>query len=217
MNKIKRIFNTFLDFLFPRKEIEKELDDITAEELFTEVSKTTHDDKNIITIFDYGDDLVRQAIWSLKFRRNTRLAKIFAQILHDEILETLSELETFSNFKNLTLIPMPISKRRRQERGFNQCELIANELVNLSGNIFTLDKKSLIKTKDTIPQSRTKNKKERLENLKNCFSIKNKENIKGKNIILLDDITTTGTTLKEARKILKRYGAKKIVCITIAH
>lgn len=214
--KIKN-FNILLDFLFPRLKKEKELDEITAEELFKKAPKTTHDDKDIITIFDYKNDLVRQTIWALKFRKNTRLAKIFAQILYDETLEIFSDLETFSNFKNPVIIPMPISKKRRRERGFNQCELIANELINLSGDIFTLNKSSLIKKIDTIPQSRTKNKKQRQENTKNCFAIKNGEKIKNKNIILLDDVTTTGATLKEAKKILRKYGVKKIICVTIAH
>ncbi len=217
MNLIKKNFNILLDFLFPRLKKEKDLDEITAEELFKKAPKTNHDDKNIITIFDYKNDLIRQTIWALKFRKNTHLAKIFAQILYDETLEIFSDLETFSNFKNPIIIPMPISKKRRQERGFNQCELIANELVNLSGNTFILNKNSLIKRVDTIPQSRTKNKKQRLENIKNCFAIKNEEEIKNKNIILLDDVTTTGATLKEAKKILRKYGVKKIICITVAH
>ena len=217
MKKIKRFFNVPLDILFPRKKEERKLDEITAEKLFNQALKNSHEDKNILTIFDYNDDLIRQAIWSLKFRKNTSIARIFAQILYDQLLEDLFDLRAFSNFKDPVLIPMPISRERRRERGFNQCELIANELADLSGGILNLEKNSLIKTKDTPPQSRTKNKKERLENLKNCFAIKNKEKIKNKNIILLDDVTTTGATLREAKKVLRRYGAKKIICITLAH
>ncbi|OGD68809.1 hypothetical protein A3I18_01535 [Candidatus Campbellbacteria bacterium RIFCSPLOWO2_02_FULL_35_11] len=216
-NHSKKIFVFLLDILFPRNAIQKELDNISTEEFLKRANKTSHADKNIITIFDYKNKLIREAIWSLKFRRNTRLAKIFAQIIYDEIMEDLSDMETFENFKNPILVPMPISAKRRRERGFNQCELIANELTNLNSEMFVLNKKSLIKIKDTPPQSRMKNKKDRLENLKDCFAVRNKELIKGKNIILLDDVTTTGTTLKEARKVLRRHGAKKIICVTVAH
>src|SRR3989344_7914516 len=218
MNKsLKKITEYFFDILFPRNEIQKKLDTMTAEDFLNNIPRTRHDDKNIITIFDYRNKFMKEAIWSLKFRRNTRLAKIFAQIIYDEILEDLSELAVFQNFKNPVIIPIPISSKRKRERGFNQCELIANELLNIGGDIFTQERKVLIKTKDTPPQSRTKTKKDRLENLKDCFSLKNKEKIKGKNIILLDDVTTTGTTLKEARRILHRHGAKKIICVTVAH
>ena len=214
----KKLIDNILDIAFPRTNLEKKLSEITAEELHSKALKTRYKNKKIITIFSYEDRLVKKAIHSLKFRKNKRFAKIFAQILYDEILEDMSELETLSNFKKPILIPIPLSKQRLRERGFNQCELIAKELSILDNDSsFIFEKNILIKIKDTPHQSRTKNKKERLENLKNCFKVKQPEKVKGKNIILLDDVVTTGTTLKEASKTLRRYGAKKIICLTVAH
>ncbi|MBU1557651.1 ComF family protein [Patescibacteria group bacterium] len=214
----KKIINFLLDTAFPRTKLEKKLSEITAEELYSEAPKTRNEDKKMITVFSYEDKLIKEAISSFKFRKNKRLAKIFAQILYDEILEHMSELETFSNFKKPILIPIPLSKQRMRERGFNQCELIAKEMSILDkDSSFVFEKNVLIKIKDTPHQSRAKNKKERLENLKKSFSVKQSEKIRGKNILLLDDVTTTGTTLKEASKTLRRYGAKKIICLTIAH
>lgn len=214
----RNIIKKILDILFPRNNIEKQMDIIDAEELFSKVPKTTHVDKNIIVIFDYNNELIRQAIWSLKFRRNKRLAKIFAQILYDEILENLSEMKTFSNFTNPILIPIPLSKQKLRERGFNQSELIAREMNILDDNSsFVFEKDILIKIKNTPPQSRTKNRKERLENLKNCFTVSKAHKIKNRNIILIDDVTTTGATLSEAKRVLKKYGAKKITSLVVAH
>lgn len=218
MLKIKQIKNLILDIFFPRSKMDKKIDLITAKDLFDRCLKTTHEKKNIVTIFSYDDNLIRQTIWSLKFRRNKKLAKVFAQILYDEILEKLSEEMLFSNFKKPILIPIPISRKRLRERGFNQTELIAKEMSLLDmSNSFVFKKDILVKHIDTPHQSRAKNKKERLENIKNSFSVKNKKEIKGKNIILLDDVTTTGATLNEAKKILRQNGAKKIICLTIAH
>jgi ComF family protein len=207
-----------LDFLFPRSKIQKNLDNITVQDFYSKARKTTHENKNFIVVFSYEDRLVKEAIHSLKFKNNKKIAKIFAEILYSELLEELSDLEKFSCFKKPILIPIPLSRKKLQERGYNQCEIIAKEMSFLdSDSNFSLEKDVLIKKKDTPPQSRTKNKKERLENLKNCFKIKNPEKITGQNIILLDDITTTGTTLKEASYVLRKNGVKKIICLTIAH
>ncbi len=213
-----KIINIILNITFPQSKTERRLETITAEEFFNSAVKTKHTNKNIITIFSYNDPLVKKAIWSLKFRKKKRLAKIFAQILYDRLLEELVDLERLKNFKNPLLIAIPISKKRFRERGFNQCDLIARELCRLNDNqSFRWEKGNLVKIKDTPHQSRAKSKKERRENLKNCFAIKNPQKILGRNIILLDDITTTGTTLNEAQKILKENRAKKIIYLTIAH
>lgn len=215
---ISNLFKKFLDILFPQTIPQKILTSITEEDFLKSSAKTTHEDKNIFIIFSYDDNLVRQAIKSLKFKNNRGIAKIFAQLLYDELLENLSDLRVFHNFRQPLLIPIPISKQRLKERGFNQCELIANEMAKIdSANSFILEKNILIKTKDSPHQSRIRNKAERLKNLENSFGVKNLEKLKNKNIILLDDVTTTGATFREAKKTLKKYGAKKIICVAVAH
>lgn len=104
---------------------------------------------------------------------------------------------------------MPLYKYDFKERGFNQSEVLANFLSkNLNLNIF----KGLEKIKRTKPQA-TLNFEERKINLKDCFQVSQKP---PKNIILIDDIMTTGFTLLECGKILKKSGAKNIIAITIA-
>ena len=84
-----------------------------------------------------------------------------------------------------------------------------------------LEKDFLIKPKETEHQARIENRKERLKNIQGSFAVKNTANninsIKNKNIILIDDITTTGATLAEARKVLKQAGARKVIAFTVAH
>ena len=75
----------------------------------------------------------------------------------------------------------------------------------------------LIKTKETESQTKSKNRAERIKNLEGCFDVKNPEQIKNRNIVLLDDVTTTGATLTEARRALLARGARKVIAIVFAH
>lgn len=175
----------------------------------------------IYPIYDYRHIPIKKAIWLLKYKNKQIFAKIFANILYGRILEELSDLAQFNNFKNPILIPIPLSKKRIRERGFNQSILICNELIKLDKDqIFKnlkLEKDVLIKPKDGKHQAVIENRSQRLKNVINSFSIQNSEKIKNRNIILIDDVTTTGATLTEAKKTLRNAGAKKIIAFTIAH
>ena len=172
----------------------------------------------IFPVFDYRHPPVKKALWLLKYKNKKKLAKVFAEILHGKILEELSDLSIMNNFRNPILIPIPLSKKRYRERGYNQAELICKELVKLDNNInFKLETDILIKPQDTEHQARIRNKKERMKNIMGSFAVKNENLIKSKNIILIDDILTTGATLTEARKVLKKSGARKIIAFTVAH
>jgi len=210
-----------LDFLFPQSQKEKELNSLTTESFLIKAGRKIDtsdlESEQIYPIFDYKDELVRGAIWELKYHKNGRIANILGEILQDEILAIVSDLATWNNFTEPILIPIPVSKERLRERGYNQCELLAKEILANSGGFLTLDEKVLRKIKDTGSQTSRKNKKERIENLKGCFAVEHPEKIKGKNIILLDDVITTGSTLREARKVLLKSGARKVIAVTVAH
>ena len=166
--------------------------------------------------------MIKKALWLLKYKGKKRLANVFAEAMHGKMLEELSELSFLQNFTDAVLIPIPLSGRRYRERGYNQAELICRELIKLDKeNNLKLEKNILVKIKETEHQARIKDRNQRLKNLTGSFAIKNAEKnisiIKNRNIILIDDITTTGATLNEARKILKSSGARKIIAFTVAH
>ncbi|MEI6580980.1 MAG: hypothetical protein WCO07_02285 [bacterium] len=178
----------------------------------------------IFPLYDYRNPSIKKAIWLLKYKSKKGFAKIFAEIMYGRIIEELSDFSRFNNFQKPILIPIPLSKRRMHERGFNQATLICNELIKLdkshssdTDRNFTLEKNILIKTKDKEHQARIEDRKRRLKNIVGSFSVKNIEFIKNRNIILIDDVTTTGATLGEARKTLRQAGAKKIIAFTVAH
>ena len=85
------------------------------------------------------------------------------------------------------------------------------------GASFSADFNALEKIRHTAPQSSIKNRALRLQNLSGCFSIPHPEKVRGKNIILIDDVTTTGSTLAEARSVLLSAGARSVHAIAIAH
>ena len=174
-------------------------------------------DGKIIVALDYGDKRVKRAVWLLKYRNKRPLAKIFAERLYEILLEELSELALTKNFIRPLIVPMPISGKRFRRRGYNQAELIAEELLILLGkNSAELNKNALKKSRHTESQVITKNRRERLENLRDSF-IADENIVRGKNIILLDDVITTGATMSEARRALKDAGAKNILCVAVAH
>jgi len=170
----------------------------------------------IYSVFNYRDKTVKNAIWTLKYRGRHSIAKVLARAMSDKLLEELSELEAFENFDLPVIIPIPLSKKRLKERGFNQAEKLAVELVKLNPSL-VLEKNVLSKIQETPNQARIRNRAERLKNLKGCFKVRNENLIKNRNIILVDDVSTTGATLCEAKKILLASGARYVIGLTLAH
>lgn len=172
-------------------------------------------EKNTLVLLNYGDKNVKRAIWLFKYRNKRALAGVFAEIIHNSLFEELSELSLMKNFTSPLLVPIPISAKRFRERGYNQTELMARELARL-GNL-ELGIGILLKSRHTESQVKTRNKADRLKNLRGSFVVKNPEAIRGRSIILLDDVITTGATLSEARNTLKKAGAKHILSVAVAH
>lgn len=170
----------------------------------------------IYPIYDYRHPIIKKSIWLLKYKNKKRIAKVFAMSLNEKITETLGELILLENFKDPFLIPIPLSKSRIKERGYNQSQLICQYINKLNKELKPIYN-VLVKTKDVEHQARLHDKRERIKNIANSFGTQKEFLIKGKNIILIDDVTTTGATLTEAKKVLKQAGAKKVIAFTLAH
>lgn len=212
--------NTILNTIFPVNCVScgKRGEDLCLNCLNASPYAERETEKWIFPLYDYRHPTIKKAIWLLKYKGKTRLAIVFANVLYAFMLEELADLILFENFRDPILIPIPLSKKRLRERGFNQTELICKELIKLDNNQnFKLSRNVLIKNKETTHQARVKDRKERLRNLVGSFSAINEEQIKNRDIILIDDVTTTAATLKEAKKVLKDAGAKKIIAFAIAH
>ncbi len=212
-----KIFDQLLSIIFPKDKIALEIENLSEENMFAiDPANEIHDTK-LKSLFLYKQKIVRQAIWEIKYRKNMIILEKFTKPLYDFILEDISDEILFGNFKNPVLIPIPSSKRRQNERGFNQAELIARKIFTIDqGKNFSLATDWLIKIKETPHQSELKNRHDRLKNLESAFSCL-KEKCTGQNIILIDDVITTGRTMHEAIQTLKDAGAKNVLGFSIAH
>ena len=157
-------------------------------------------------IFKY-EGIIRRMILNYKFNEKSYLYITFVNFL-------LKNEKFFKILKSYdTIIPVPISSERKNERGYNQSELLAKELAKKL-NIECV-KNCLIKNKNIIEQSKL-TKVERQKNIQGVYILKNKEKLINKKLLLIDDIFTTGSTVNECCKILKQANPRKIDVFTIA-
>ncbi len=214
-----RMWRSLLNLLFPPKPLVAELEEMSATDFLARVPRSeTRVGREIFSLFDYRAPLSRRAIWELKYRGNARVAALLGTLLYDELVGYLAEYGELSGLREPLLIPLPLSAKRRRERGFNQCELLLDEIEkNDTAKNFRYDRETLIKTKDTPSQTKAESRAKRLKNLEGCFAVNGAERVRGRTIILIDDVATTGATLEEARATLISAGAKKVIAFTIAH
>jgi len=170
-----------------------------------------------IAVFDYRNKLVRSIIWHLKYRHKYPLATHLGNTMYEILLEELSEYMLFDTQAALYVIPIPLSRKRARHRGYNQSACIARALCANSPDMFIYTPHALYRHKNTPPQTHIRNKTKRKENIKGCFSVPYPEEVRGKDILLIDDVSTTGATLLEARKTLKKAGARSVLCVAAAH
>ena len=114
--------------------------------------------------------------------------------------------------RKITLIvPVPLHSRRKRKRGFNQAEIVAKVLSKNTG--IAMDAGAVKRIKATSPQKELGDKG-RKRNIRGAFAVQ--KNVKGENIVLIDDIYTTGSTLDEAARVLKKAGAEKVYFLTVS-
>lgn len=150
---------------------------------------------------------VKKAIKRYKFGKREDLYRGLGEILADEIFEHNLLAVDF-------ITAVPIHKNRLKKRGFNQSELLAKYVAKELK--IPYEKRALVKIKDVPPQSSLKTPAERRKNVQGAFAVADKNIVGGKNILLIDDVYTTGATLSEISRILIRSGAKVVYTATVA-
>jgi len=158
----------------------------------------------VLACFDYSG-AVREAVHQFKYEDASKLAESFAPFL-------FKAARRISGCRKYSIVPIPLSSRKQRFRGFNQAFLLAKSLSGRSG----LKVADILWRKDG-PQSqvRSVSRKARRANVKGVFSLK-RDQLAPKKIILLDDVITTGATVEEACKALKKAGAKEIIVLSLA-
>ncbi len=197
----------FIDLIFPPKDIEG----MTAEE-FLRIAppRTEVSEDGVCILWNYRTPLIKSAIWEMKFRGNRKVAALLGGFLYQKLITKITS-------EKILLIPVPMSKNRRKEKGFNQVELLLDAVkIHDVEERFQLEKNILTKIRNTPRQVSIKNRENRLRNLIGAFGA-DESSVRGRTIFLVDDVTTTGATLAEAKKTLLSAGAKKVFCFALAH
>jgi ComF family protein len=153
----------------------------------------------------YGiyEDVLKKGINLFKYHGKKRLSRPLARFLMQMDLPFVD-----------AVIPVPVYRKRLRQREFNQSALLSREIAK-KRNV-ELITNCLVKTRDTQPQVGLSSE-QRKTNLRNVFAVKNNKAVTAKNIILVDDVVTTGTTIRECSKALKKAGAANIYAISLAH
>ncbi|HRK00809.1 MAG TPA: ComF family protein [Ignavibacteria bacterium] len=228
--KVNILYHSILDFVYPTACVltSETIDEMNSnkfikDENFSLLSRISDKDKTDLinkvkseysfSLFAfYEGDEFSKIIYSIKYGGMRKLAGYMGEILGLEFLRNF----TGDDIKNFYCIaPVPLHRSRFRERGFNQSELIGKGMSNITGIMIYED--LLLRVKNTSSQTRL-NKHRRKLNIENAFEINSKyqAEIYGKNIIILDDVITTGSTINEAVKILKLNGAGEIMSCSLA-
>lgn len=148
---------------------------------------------------------VRESILRHKFRRKRSYAAVYARYLSDTIKEELQGEYDLISF-------VPVSFLREHTRGFDQAKLIAEKTAALLGADFA---RTLRRTRDTERQSRLQDISQKRANVSDAFRCV--YNVKGKRVLIIDDILTTGATMSECARTLLMAGAKDVIAASVAY
>lgn len=214
---MRKLMNLVLDLLFPPrcpfcstllKEYEHDLCRRCRKELpWTRAGATIqrfrHVESCVSPLFYEGS--VRESLLRFKFSGLYSYASAYAELMR----QTLQESDL--SFERITWVP--VSEKRLKKRGYDQGKLLAEEISRLTEKPC---ERLLIKTSDNPAQSSLKSAEDRKKNVKGVYRPTDLASINGKEILLVDDIATTGATLNECARVLKQAGAKEVNAVTVA-
>ena len=160
----------------------------------------------ILSFSSYREPSVKNALRRLKYGSASDIALELAEMMSGRLPKT-----ALSGIKPL-VVAVPMTDKRKRARGFNQAELLAQKFAEKTDFEFS---PALLKARETKPQAEIKNREERFLNVKNAFSIAEGA-LLPEEIIVVDDIITTGATMREAARVLKSAGVQKVIALAVA-
>ena len=161
-----------------------------------------------ISALNYKDPRVHKIVKVFKYNFVSDLSKPLADLL----IETIKNQELHGYFQNFTIVPVPLHSKRHNWRGFNQAEFLSDALAQALA--IPVEKHLVMRRKSTKPQVRL-TAKERKRNMENAFALV--QSPANKKILLVDDVITSGATLNELAKLLKKHKAAEVWALTVAH
>lgn len=197
-------FTTLLDFIFPPSGEELCVRTLPENEISTLFALRTID--SVCALSVYRDGRIRALIHEAKFHTNKRAWQLLNALFQTYLARTSTD--------TTCIIPIPLSPARMRTRGYNQViEILRARPLTVPHEIST---DVLVRTRNTRPQTELK-KNDRLRNMHDAFGVVHGERITGRHILLVDDVTTTGATLRAAKVALEKHHPASITCIAFAH
>ncbi len=161
----------------------------------------------------YYESVVARAVWSFKYKRDKQILQELSTRILPSVLSELFAIK--ERDKDTILVPVPLHKTREKERGYNQSHLFARYLGAIT-NIPT-ESGAIERVKKTQPQAKCRSKKERIQNTQGAFAVRDSNPLRGRTIILVDDVVTTGSTAKEVvREIRKESKPLEVIVFCLA-
>ncbi|MFY9590182.1 ComF family protein [Rickettsia endosymbiont of Halotydeus destructor] len=157
--------------------------------------------RSLLKFNEYSKKIIHQ----FKYQDKTVFAKTFAKLLCNRYAKEIENIDL--------IVPVPMNRFKRLLRMYNPAHILAQEIAKITGKNIKAD--TLIKAKWTKSQTFL-SKKQRVNNIKNSIKFNKKYEIAKQKILLIDDVITTGTTIYECSKILRKAGANSIYVMTIA-
>ena len=149
----------------------------------------------------------RGLVYALKYQGADYVAPYMGELM----AHRFSMLRELAGVK--LVVPVPLFSKRKKKRGYNQSELLARAFCKQTG--LPLDTETLVRVRDTDSQTKL-GRQERTRNMTGAFAVKNPQYVKGKVILLIDDVATTGSTLEACAQALRQAGAKRVMAYTFA-
>jgi ComF family protein len=160
----------------------------------------------------YGafEDALRETIHLLKYDRVLPAAKFLGARLSDVLLQTSAP-----SAAGWLVVPVPLHAGKLRQRGFNQSELIARAALRSRPVNAILNTKCLLRHRETVPQAGL-TRHQRRENIRGAFAVRDVGIVRDRDVLLVDDVFTTGTTISECARVLLRAGARSVSAATVA-
>jgi competence protein ComFC len=215
------MLSIFLDLLFPRVCIGCGRSGTTLCAICerTIVSQPTTLPDGTAALFDYRNPLVKKIIWRLKFHADRAMGTYLGVALYREFFRDLLSLPDHQRMP-IVLVPIPLSRRKMFRKPFNHAEVIARTIEEyaLADSLpVVVNTHILQKVRETKSQVETIGKEERIANIANAFRAEISQKERDSTFVVIDDVVTTGATMREAKRALREAGARRVLCLAVAH
>ena len=206
-------FTHILDILFPPRATELVVRNAQTSDLLTLIDpkENSVEGVTITSLLPYENPLVQSCILEAKFHGNTKALALLAEVLVSYLPEYVSEALSYG--RQTTIVPVPLSRKRFNERGYNQVlEIVSRAVVGT--DVGLVSPRSLHRMRDTRAQTNLSGR-ERRENMHGAFEAREVD--MHRSYLVVDDVSTTGATLSSAHKALTDAGAMHISLLSLAH